>query len=343
MRDIKSIACICLAGALCACSSKVEKSAPETVRVEAIAVTDTDISGARAYSGTIEESAGSTLSFAVPGTVQRIYVNPGDKVAAGQLIASLDDATLRNAYEIAVTAQAQAQDTYNRMKKLHDADALPEMQWVEVQNALKSAQSATAIAKRNLDDAQLHAPISGYVSEKYADAGSTVAPTLPVVKVVNIHPVKARISVPESEIANMVIGQEATVTLATMPGSEFVGKITDKGVSANPISRSYDVKITLDNADGALLPGMLCDVRVLSTEPEDAIVLPNSAVLLDSDNQNFVWLAVDGAAHKRTVGIGGMVDAGIVITSGLEAGDSVIVNGQQKVSENSKVQIINKK
>ncbi|MDE7375290.1 MAG: efflux RND transporter periplasmic adaptor subunit [Muribaculaceae bacterium] len=342
MRDIKSIACICLAGALCACSGKVEKSAPETVRVDAIAVSSTDISASRAYSGTIEESSGTTLSFAVPGTVQRIYVNAGDKVAKGQLIAQLDDTSLRNAYEISLAALAQAQDAYNRMKKLYDSNSLPEMQWVEVQNTLRSAQSAAAIAKRNLDDTSLRSPIAGYVSEKFADAGSTVAPTLPIIKVVDIHPVKARISVPESEIANMAMGQDATVTLGSMPGSQFVGKITDKGVSANPISRSYDVKITLDNSDDALLPGMICDVRLLNETAEHAIVLPNSAVLLDANNQNFVWLAVDGVARKRTVSIDGMVDSGIVIASGLEDGDSVIVNGQQKVSENSKVAIINK-
>lgn len=342
MRDIKSIACICLAGALCACSGKVEKSAPETVRVEAIAVYTTDISGSRAYSGTIEESTGTTLSFAVPGTVQRIYVNAGNKVAKGQLIATLDDASLRNAYDISLSALAQAQDTYDRMKKLYDANSLPEMKWVEAQNALRSAQSATAIAKRSLDDASLHSPISGYVSEKFVDAGSTVAPTLPVIKVVDIHPVKARISVPESDIANMAIGQEATVTLGSMPGREFVGKITDRGVSANPISRSYDVKITLDNTDDALLPGMLCDVHLVSETPEQAIVLPNAAVLLDADNQNFVWLAADGVARKRIVDTGNMVDNGIVIKSGIADGDSVIVNGQQKVSENSKVEIINK-
>lgn len=342
MRDIKSIACICLAGALCACSGKVEKSAPETVRVDAIAVSATDISSSRAYSGTIEESSGTTLSFAVPGTIQRIYVNAGDKVAKGQLIATLDDATLRNAYDIALAAEAQAQDTYNRMKKLYDANSLPEMQWVEAQNALRSAQSATAIAKRNLDDASLRAPISGYVSDKYADVGSTVAPTLPIIKVVDIHPVKARISVPESDIANMAIDQEATVTLGSMPGSVFVGKITDKGVSANPISRSYEVKITLDNSDETLLPGMLCDVCLTRQAPDHAIVLPNSAVLLDANNQNFVWLAQGGLARKRTVTVDGMSDSGIIIASGLADGDSVIVNGQQKVSENSKIQIINK-
>lgn len=342
MRDFNSIACLCLACALCACSGKVEKSTPETVRVNAIAVTSTDINSSRAYSGTIEESTGTTLSFAVPGTVQRLYVNAGDKVAKGQLIATLDDTSLRNAYEISLAALDQAQDAYDRMKKLYDSNSLPEMQWVEVQNALRSAQSAAAIAKRNLDDTALRSPISGYVSEKFADAGSTMAPTLPIIKVVDIHPVKARISVPESEIANMAIGQEATVTLGSMPDREFVGKITDRGVSANPISRSYDVKITLDNSDEALLPGMICDVRLLSETPDQAIVLPNSAVLLDADNQNFVWLAVNGVARKRTVGISRMVDSGIVISSGLEDGDSVIVNGQQKVSENSKVEIINK-
>lgn len=342
MRNIQSIACICLACALGACSGKVEKSAPETVRVDAVAVTPTDISGSRAYSGTIEESTGTTLSFSVPGTIQRLYVGAGDRVAKGQLIATLDDASLRNAYDIALAALAQAQDAYDRMKRLYDANSLPEMQWVEAQNALQTAKSAAAIAKRNLDDTSLRSPISGYVSDKFADAGSTVAPTIPIIKVVDIHPVKARISVPEGEIANMALGQEAIVTLGSMPGREFVGKITDRGVSANPISRSYDVKVTLDNADETLLPGMICDVRLVSATPDRAIVIPNSAVLLDADNQNFVWLASDGVARKRIVGISRMVDSGIVISSGLQDGDSVIINGQQKVSENSKVEIITK-
>lgn len=342
MRDIKTLACICLTGMLCACSGNEQKSEPEIVRVDAVAVQATDITGSRIYSGTIEESSGTTLSFAVPGTVQRIYVNAGDQVAAGQLIATLDDTSLRNAYDISLSALAQAQDTYDRMKKLYDSNSLPEMKWVEVQNTLRSAQSAAAIAKRSLDDAKLYSPMAGYVSEKFADAGSTVAPAIPIIKVVDIHPVKASISVPEGEIAKMAVGQQATVAIGTMPGTELVGKITDRGVAANPISRTYDVKITLDNPDGALLPGMLCDVRLLSEQAEAAIVLPNSAVLLDADNQNYVWLAVDGVARRRTVGVGSMVDAGIVIDSGLQQGDSVIVSGQQKVSDGSKVQIINR-
>lgn len=334
----KILAIALIASMATACHKKDITSETAPTRVKAAVVDTTTVSTGRAYSGTVEESNGAALSFAAPGTIRTFNVNVGDRVTRGQLIATLDGTSLQNAYQISQAALNSAQDTYNRMKQLHDAKALPDMKWVEVQNALKSAQSAAAIARKGLSDANLYASRDGYVSEKMADVGMNAAPGIPVVKIVDINPVKVAISVPENEIASIADNTQAIVTVNALGGKQYVGKLKEKGVTANPLSRSYNVKFEIDNPNGELLPGMICDVAMASTDGRTVKVVPIDAVLLDADNQNFVWLEKDGKAEKRIVTVEGMTGGTqLIVTSGLEAGDSVIVSGQQKVSQGTRV------
>ncbi|MDE5659218.1 MAG: efflux RND transporter periplasmic adaptor subunit [Muribaculaceae bacterium] len=321
---------------------RARPTAPAPVRVETAVAGESDMSTSRNYSGTVEESSGTVASFSVPGTVQTMNVSAGDYVKKGQLIATVDAASLKNAYDISNAALTQAQDAYNRMKMLHDAEAIADIKWVEMQQTLRQAQSAEAIARKTLNDANLYAPLSGYVSEKYVDAGMTAAPGLPVVKIVSIDPVKVSISIPENEIASIPDGADTDISVSALGGKRFTGKIVEKGVSANPITRSYDVKITVDNPDGELLPGMICDVTLNTDTVSRSLTVPLDAVMLASDNSHYVWLDSAGYAVRRSVDTGALTDEGIVINSGIARGDSLIVKGQQKVSRGSKLTVINK-
>lgn len=327
-----------LALAASSCSKEKTATVESAVKVKTMAVESTSLTSGRTYSGTVEESDGTTLSFAAIGTIRNINVKVGDRVAKGQLVGSLDDSSLRNAYDIAQATLNQAQDAYNRFKLLHDAKALPDIKWVEAQNALSQAQSAAAIAKKALSDANLYAAQSGYVAEKMADAGMNVAPGMPVVRIVDIDPVNVSISIPENEIADVSKSASANIVVSALGGKSFVGALTEKSVTANPLSRSYYVKFKVANPGGELLPGMICDVAMTSDSARTVMVVPVDAVLLDANNQNFVWLAKNGEAHKQIVGVSGMT-AGtrLIVDSGLAAGDSVIVSGQQKVSEGTKI------
>lgn len=111
--------------ALCSCGEKKQTAEEQTVRVKVQQIQAEAVNGEQGFSGTIEEQSGASLSFATSGTIKRIYVNSGQTVGAGQLIAELDPTTMQNAYTIAKTALEQAQDTYNRMKELHDDGSLP--------------------------------------------------------------------------------------------------------------------------------------------------------------------------------------------------------------------------
>ena len=130
------------------------------------------------YSGTVEEQNGTPLSFSVAGTVQAVHVRLGQRVAAGQLIATLDDASLRNSHAAAQAALKQAEDAYRRMKELHDKGSLPDIKWVEVQSQVEQARSVEQIAAKNLRDCRLYAPYDGVIAAKNVEVGQNVVPGL---------------------------------------------------------------------------------------------------------------------------------------------------------------------
>ncbi|MCM1310804.1 MAG: efflux RND transporter periplasmic adaptor subunit [Bacteroides sp.] len=292
----------------------------------------------RSYSGTVASGDGAEVSFSMPGTVENIYVQAGQKVSKGQLLAKLKSGTLENNYNIAKSALAEAQDAYDRFKQLHDAKALADMRWVEVQNTLKQAQNAADIARRALDDALVHAPLSGTVAEKLIDVGQTVVPAVPAFRIIALGDVKVTIPVPEDEISSFSEGETAEIKVVALDSLKLTGHLTEKGIVANPLTRAYEVKFSVDNSSGKLLPGMICDVIVNSdTVNAKNIVLPPQAVLLAADNRNFVWLAKNGYAEQRFVEVSDITSDGINIVSGIEPTDTVIIAGMQKVSDGTPI------
>lgn len=332
--SVAALCCIALIMTGCK-QQEVRESHP--VKVTVMKVTPATFSGEQKFSGTVEESSGSTLSFPVTGTVQQIRVSAGQRVAKGQLIAVLDEATLRNAYEASSAMLLQAEDAYQRMKQLHDSGSLLEMQWVEVQSKLKQAKSAEAISKKNLADGKLHAPFSGVISEKSVEVGYNVMPGQPVVRLVTIDQVKVCVSVPENEISQVKMGGAVNVSVSALNGKTFSGKIVEKGVMAQPLSRSYEVKALIDNRSGELMPGMICTMGIENGASKSEIALPAPVIQTDEHNHTFVWVNEGGKARKKIVQTGALTRNSVVIASGISEGDEVIVEGQQKVSEGTDI------
>jgi RND family efflux transporter MFP subunit len=321
-------------------------SAADPVRVELVCASGAAADAvADAWSGTLEAGASTTLSFAVPGTVTKVLVAEGDRVRQGQLIATVGSESLVNAAKIADATLGEARDAYARLKKLHDANALTDMKWVEVQEKLKQAEAAAAIAHKELRDANLYAPIAGLVSAKPVDAGQNVAPGMPVVELVDLATIKAKITVSERQMA--AIPDDATATVSVGPSVSFKARLAEKGVTANPLSRNYTVTFVAPNPDGALRPGMICDVTLdaptsAQASPKSAdIILPPQAVVLNWDNSTAVWLSRGGTATRVPVTVGSVDSRGVVITQGLQPTDSVVVSGQQKLSEGQKIISVN--
>lgn len=324
---------------LISCSQSETKSAEEAVKVRIVDVDETAVGNVKNYSGTVVEEKGVSVSFATVGTVQKVLVSVGDKVKKGQLIAVLDDEVMRQSHEAANVSLKQAEDAYGRMKQLKDSNSLAEIQWIEIESKLKQAQAAEAIARKSLSDCMLYAPESGVVADKMVEAGQNVTMGMPVVKLVDIRRVKVKVAVPETEIANIKEGMTVDVFVAALQ-KHVSGKVTERGVSANPLTRTYEVYALVENETQELLPGMICEVGFRTDDDSRQMTLPANVLRIDENNRTFVWLAVSGKAHKRYVTTDGSVEQGVVIAGGLQAGDKVISDGSQKVSENTKVEIV---
>ncbi len=326
------------------CSKKQEaQTTAEAVKVKEITIgTDGATTSARdayGYSGTVEEENGSSLSFTTGGTILQLKVKVGDRVRKGQLIATVDPTQVKNTYEMAHATRMQAEDAYERMKQLHDKGSLTELKWVEAQSQLQQAVAAEGIAKKSLADCALHAPFDGVVSEKHAEVGQNATPGMPIVKIVTTNVLNVKISVPESEMANVRVHQRARIAVQALGGKQYEGYVVEKGIVADPISRSYSVKIRVVGTSNALLPGMVSQVALDRTDAQKAgmaakadVVIPAHLVQLADDNSNFVWVDEGGKAVRRTIVCGEYQSNGVSIVSGLKTGDRLIVEGQQKVS-----------
>lgn len=340
MKTIRTILTMMVLVALYSCGEKKQTAQEQTVRVKVQQILTEAVNGEQGFSGTIEESSGVSLSFATMGTIKRIYVNEGQMVGAGQLIAELDPTTLQNAYTISKTTLEQAQDTYNRMKELHDAGSLPEMQWISIENQLKSAKAQEAVARKSLGDTKLYAPSAGYISTKFAEVGENVSPGVPIAKLVNISNVKVKIAVPEDDIQRIAKNSSMKIVVPALGNREFSGHVTERGVSADPRSRTYEVKATVLNHDRKLLPGMICQVFTNYMQGTTGVFIPANLVQLDIDNKTFVWVVNGDKALKREITISNETAQGAQVSGGLSAGDKLIIAGQQKVSNGMKVEIV---
>ena len=195
------------------------------------------------------------------------------------------------------------------------------------------------IAKRKLDDCKLHAPFSGVIAEKNREAGENVAPGMSVARLVTASSLVVKLSVPETEMSFVSIGQKAEIAITALEGKTFIAKIVEKGVVANPLSRTYEVKLKLENPDKEVMPGMVTEVSLQpsKTDFQEICVIPAHVVQIDEHNQSFVWSVKDGKAHKNIIVCDEYMADGIIVSSGLSANDSIIVEGQQKVCEGTEV------
>ena len=322
------------------CSGKKdENQAIRAVPVKVVKVSESSYINSRNYVGTVEAVSSSSLSFEVMGNVNKVFVTEGENVQKGKLLATLDKATLQNSYNASLASLKEAQDAYNRMKSLYDNGSLPEMKWVEVQSKLQQAVSMEQISRKSLKDAGLYAPFSGVISRKSIEPGMNVMPGIEVMQLADISTVNIKIAVPEKEISRVNKGQQAEVMVGALGDKLFTGVVSEKGIAANPLAHTYEVKIKLNNTSHELMPGMVCKVGVHSHETEAGSVLPNHTVQLQPDGKKFVWVVKGNAASQRMVSTGELTTQGVVITAGLQPGDEVIVSGNQKVSEGTKIAI----
>ncbi|MCE5226801.1 MAG: efflux RND transporter periplasmic adaptor subunit [Porphyromonadaceae bacterium] len=319
--------------------AKEEPVSDSAVPVKVIEIESAEALSHHDFIGTVEESFASSLSFSISGNVEQVFVSEGDPVKKGQILAKLDEKVMQNAYNAAKASSVQAQDAFNRLTSLHEKGSLPEIKYVEVQTQLEQAKSMEQIAGKNLKDCSLYAPFSGVIAQRSADIGINVLPGVQVFKLSKIETVDIKISVPENEISSIMIGQPVRIRVSALENQEFAGKITEKGIQANPLSHAYDVKINLHNPQSKLMPGMVCNVMLTPANRLNGILVPNSAIQIEHTGKRFVWVASKGMAARCYVETGEMTNDGVVVSGQFAEDGKIIVEGMQKISEGMKIEI----
>ena len=326
---------------VCSCSEKKEGAvkAPTRVKTEIVGG-QSSISNSQSYVGIIEEQEATAVSFTGMGIVKRMLVSEGQAVSRGQLIAEMDDTQARNLLAGAEAQMAQANDALQRYGMLHDNGSLPEVQWVEIQSKVAQAKSQLEVAKKNLADCRLVAPVSGIIGRKQIGAGETALPSQAVATILNISNVKVKVSVPEAEIGSISPNTSSIIKVEAI-GRSYEGGRIEKGVQADAMTHTYDIRINVPNGDRKLLPGMVASVQftaVAQQSTERAAMLPVTAVQKNADGSLFVWtIDKDSTAHRTMVGIGETKGNRIAITTGIGSGQRIVTEGYQKLSEGTKV------
>lgn len=335
-----------------------EKPAPEPVDVvRPIKIKTIDQVGAGrvlSYSGRVNAGESADLGFEVSGRIVELPVTESEEVGEGQLVARLDPADYQSSLDQASADFRAAEATFGRYEELAERGAVSRQELDDQRRNFEVTTAALETARKALSDTRLVAPFSGSIGRVYMENFQNVQAKQPVAVLQDITELEVVIDVPEQDWSRARPDrnfEQATdiikpyVTIATFPGRRFPARITEASAVADPVTRTFETRLKIDNPpDVNLLPGMTATVSVTIPAEEDflgdsVITVPASAVLANDDGTASVW-KIDPASmtvNSATVEVAGMTGSEIRVVSGLEAGDRIAISGVHNLREGMQV------
>ncbi|HRE12755.1 MAG TPA: efflux RND transporter periplasmic adaptor subunit [Usitatibacteraceae bacterium] len=290
-------------------------------------------------SGSLKPVLSATLRSKVPAEVARVHVQDGQRVAAGEVLFTLDTADLqaRHDREMAAVAEAKARLDLAKKNEANNKALLEKnfisrnaydsvLNTVQVAEAnLRSAEAQAAISRRALDDARIRAPWAGVVARRLVNMGDKVSTDAPVAQLVDLARMEVEAQVPVSEVPYIKVGQPIDLRVDGF-AKPFAARVERINPSAEAGSRALSIFVTLANPDGQLRGGMFASGRLDTAEGAPVDVLPAKAVL-EEGGQTFVLVVKNGQVERRTIVLGVRNDErGLVeVREGLEAGVPVVL------------------
>lgn len=292
------------------------------------------------YTGSIEPDNTSRIGFAVAGVINQVVAKEGQFVRQGQLLASIDATEYENALIIAKAGLEQAEDMYQRLNDLYQKGSLPAKDFIDIKTKVAQAQANKNINTKHIADSKLYAPISGIITEKLVEKGSMAAPGVPAFSIIKTDKVYAKITVPEAEIGNFKQGMVASIHIPTL-GESLKGTVAIINPQADAISKTYIVKIQLNNTQNRILPGMNTTVDIQPNRVVPALTIPANAVVRDADDITYVYVMNgDKKVQRKRVTVGSLIGTKeVIVKEGLNLNERIVVEGQSKLHDGSEVQL----
>lgn len=313
---------------------------PRTALGDAVAVITTVVRTERLASqlnalGTARANEAVEVTSKTSNIVTAVRFRDGERVRKGQVLVELDSAQARADLAGAEAAAAESASQVKRSKELLSTQALSAAQFDQLEAAMKSNEARVAAARSRLSDTVIRAPFDGRVGLRRVSVGSLVNPGTVITTLDDITVIKVDFAVPENFLASLRTGLSVSATSAAFPGRRFDGTVASVDSRVDPVTRSITVRAIVPNADHALKPGMFLSVR-LARDERNALMVPEAALVPEQSRQ-FLYVVEDGRAHRREVRIGRREPGKVEVLSGLESGETVIVEGTQKVREGGAV------
>ncbi len=297
----------------------------------------------RVHSGSANLSASRSASVVAEsaGEVEQILVEEGDRVSAGQVLARLDSQRLR-------LSLAQQRSIEQRLA--HEAErshnlANRQLISAEAEDRARfdhAAQRATRdLAALDLAHTEIRAPFAGVITRRLIKPGQTLALHEVAFELADFASLEARLSVPEAALAGIKVGQSAEFSADAFPGQPFRSRVQRVAAVVDAATGTAAVILAVDAAHTELRPGQMVRVRITLDRQEDAVLIPRSALTINTPNgAPSVFVIAQGLARRHPVTLGASQDDLIQVVSGVEPGDEVAVLGHSQLSDQQPVLVI---
>jgi membrane fusion protein (multidrug efflux system) len=292
--------------------------------------------------GSIDTKENILIQPEYSGTLTSLTVKAGQRVSKGQILGRVDDAGMSQQLASAENQYQLAKTTFERQKNLWDKKIGSEIQFLQAQTQMISAQKTVSQIKAQLSKTVIRAPFSGTIDEVFVEKGEVVAPSPQgLMRIVNLGNMYVSTTIPESYIGKLKVGDNVDVFLTSL-GKTYKGKVRQIGSFINPNNRSFGIEVSVPNPENLLRPNQVAKLKIIDYVSKNALVVPTGIIQEDANNNKFVYKVEEsngktGKAKKVVVKIGKSSDNVTEILSGLSVNDVIVTDGVNSISEGMKL------
>jgi RND family efflux transporter MFP subunit len=359
-----ALALLSTSALLASCSSsdseavtKEVATAPTAAKLEAVRVTATQPAQSLSLPGELDSYFQTDISPRVSAYVRRLYVDIGDHVRQGQVLADLDAPELTAALNEAFSKQKAAEavfegsrGSYRRLRQTaRTAGAVAPLSLTQTRvQALSDSLNVVAARAHYRAAAQmaaylhLTAPFAGVITDRNLSPGAAVGPgsgaTLPLFKLRQLSRLRLRVAVPEAYVADLHQGGAVQFTVKSYPSRTFTGRITRLAGNVQAITRSEQVEIDIPNSKEELKPGMFASASLPISRPQSSLFVPKTAVVTTAE-RTYVIRVADARTEPVTVQVGDENGGMVQVFGKLKADDVVLKTGNEELAASQSVQV----
>jgi len=326
-------------------SAKISKLQKELGSQDSVKLTDVAVMEVKAMpftnyinvQGSIDAKDNVQANPQMAGVITAIYVKVGDHVTKGQTLVQLDNSVQKQAISQAETQVNLMKTLYERQKNLWDQRIGTEVQFIQAQTNLQSAEKTLALNKQQADLYRIVAPISGTVDQMDLKQGQAASPGATSIRIVNTESLKVKANVPESYAASIHQGDMVKIVVPDANDS-LTAKVTFAAKAIDPSSRSFAIEVQM-GASKTIKPNMTAVLKIADYSNKKAIVVPVNAIQ-KSEKGDFVFVDDNGIAKKKNITEGASYGGKTEIKTGLAVGDKLITDGSTEVEDGDKVKVL---